>query len=165
MVIFLWQLKQRINSVVVESITNETCKFDFDFVLKILKMTKNVCNIFRTKLLFVRLFSSLYNFLLLKLTDVCGIIRFVSLIQVTLGSKILNYIDMFFNLLISFYQNIFLSHQSDLFYIIKSLWFNFTEETEMEVESPPEPPPQRVVMKHNSVPNRMMQQYVYMQSN
>lgn len=45
-------------------------KFDFDFVLKILKMTKNVCNIFRTKLLFVRLFSSLYNFLLLKLTDV-----------------------------------------------------------------------------------------------
>ncbi|CAK1549969.1 unnamed protein product [Leptosia nina] len=31
------------------------------------------------------------------------------------------------------------------------------EETEMEVESPPEPPPQRVVMKHNTVPNRMMQ--------
>ncbi|KOB66305.1 Uncharacterized protein OBRU01_21659 [Operophtera brumata] len=27
----------------------------------------------------------------------------------------------------------------------------------MEVESPPEPPPQRVVMKHNTVPNRMMQ--------
>ncbi|XP_052747630.1 MPN domain-containing protein CG4751 [Galleria mellonella] len=31
------------------------------------------------------------------------------------------------------------------------------EETEMEVENPPEPPPQRVVMKHNTVPNRMMQ--------
>ncbi|KAL4708147.1 hypothetical protein ACJJTC_009926 [Scirpophaga incertulas] len=31
------------------------------------------------------------------------------------------------------------------------------EETEMEIESPPEPPPQRVVMKHNTVPNRMMQ--------
>lgn len=31
------------------------------------------------------------------------------------------------------------------------------EEAEMEVESPPEPPPQRVVMKHNTVPNRMMQ--------
>ncbi|CAG9566833.1 unnamed protein product [Danaus chrysippus] len=31
------------------------------------------------------------------------------------------------------------------------------EETEMEVESPPEPPPQRIVMKHNTVPNRMMQ--------
>ncbi|KAJ2953676.1 hypothetical protein O0L34_g1293 [Tuta absoluta] len=31
------------------------------------------------------------------------------------------------------------------------------EETEMEVESPPEPPPRRVVMKHNTVPNRMMQ--------
>lgn len=31
------------------------------------------------------------------------------------------------------------------------------EETEMEVESPPEPPPQRTVMKHNTVPNRMMQ--------
>ncbi|XP_026324590.1 MPN domain-containing protein CG4751 isoform X2 [Hyposmocoma kahamanoa] len=31
------------------------------------------------------------------------------------------------------------------------------EETEMEVESPPEPPPQRVVMKHNTVPNRMNQ--------
>lgn len=34
----------------------------------------------------------------------------------------------------------------------------FSEETEMEVESPPEPPPQRTVMKHNTVPNRMMQQ-------
>ncbi|XP_023936619.2 MPN domain-containing protein CG4751 [Bicyclus anynana] len=31
------------------------------------------------------------------------------------------------------------------------------EETEMEVESPPEPPPQRIVTKHNTVPNRMMQ--------
>ncbi|XP_063358386.1 MPN domain-containing protein CG4751 [Cydia amplana] len=31
------------------------------------------------------------------------------------------------------------------------------EETEMEVENPPEPPPQRVVVKHNTVPNRMMQ--------
>lgn len=31
------------------------------------------------------------------------------------------------------------------------------EEVEMEVESPPEPPPQRIVMKHNTVPNRMMQ--------
>ncbi|XP_075992368.1 uncharacterized protein LOC142987467 [Anticarsia gemmatalis] len=31
------------------------------------------------------------------------------------------------------------------------------EEVEMEVENPPEPPPQRVVMKHNTVPNRMMQ--------
>ncbi|XP_053606231.1 MPN domain-containing protein CG4751 [Plodia interpunctella] len=31
------------------------------------------------------------------------------------------------------------------------------EETEMEVENPPEPPPQRIVMKHNTVPNRMMQ--------
>lgn len=31
------------------------------------------------------------------------------------------------------------------------------QETEMEVESPPEPPPQRIVMKHNTVPNRMMQ--------
>ncbi|KPI93760.1 MPN domain-containing protein CG4751 [Papilio xuthus] len=31
------------------------------------------------------------------------------------------------------------------------------EENEMEVESPPEPPPQRIVMKHNTVPNRMMQ--------
>lgn len=31
------------------------------------------------------------------------------------------------------------------------------EEVEMEVENPPEPPPQRIVMKHNTVPNRMMQ--------
>ncbi|CAG4998877.1 unnamed protein product [Parnassius apollo] len=31
------------------------------------------------------------------------------------------------------------------------------EENEMEVESAPEPPPQRIVMKHNTVPNRMMQ--------
>lgn len=31
----------------------------------------------------------------------------------------------------------------------------------MEVENPPEPPPQRVVMKHNTVPNRMMQQLVF----
>ncbi|CAG9784365.1 unnamed protein product [Diatraea saccharalis] len=31
------------------------------------------------------------------------------------------------------------------------------EEAEMEVECPPEPPPQRIVMKHNTVPNRMMQ--------
>lgn len=30
----------------------------------------------------------------------------------------------------------------------------------MEVENPPEPPPQRIVMKHNTVPNRMMQQSV-----
>ncbi|CAH2066866.1 unnamed protein product, partial [Iphiclides podalirius] len=31
------------------------------------------------------------------------------------------------------------------------------DENEMEVENPPEPPPQRTVMKHNTVPNRMMQ--------
>lgn len=40
----------------------------------------------------------------------------------------------------------------------KFMLFLVSEETEMEVESPPEPPPQRIVMKHNTVPNRMMQQ-------
>lgn len=32
------------------------------------------------------------------------------------------------------------------------------DEVEAEVEQPPAPPPQRIVVKHNTVPNKMIQQ-------